>query len=172
MLRMSWQEDSAVIPRQKTDEKVSAVEAALGRVIVGHSAQVLSNFPDSSIDLIVTSPPYWTAVEYEGQKDPWGSYEEYLTDIMSVWMQCARVLRPNGKLCINTPIMPIPKQVIQQHTRHLKNIAFDFESLILRDTDLLRYSWPAPGFEDTELGVLMGPEVRHGEAEVYTRVQA
>jgi hypothetical protein len=32
--------------------------------------------------------------------------------------------------------------------------------------------WPAPGFEDTEFGVLMEPEVRHGEAEVYTRVQA
>jgi hypothetical protein len=32
--------------------------------------------------------------------------------------------------------------------------------------------WPAPGSEDTELGVLMGPEVAHGEAEVYTRVQA
>jgi type I site-specific restriction endonuclease len=32
--------------------------------------------------------------------------------------------------------------------------------------------WPAPGSEDTELGVLMGPEVRHGEAEVYARVQA
>jgi TRAP transporter 4TM/12TM fusion protein len=32
--------------------------------------------------------------------------------------------------------------------------------------------WPAPGSEDTELGVFMGPEVRHGEAEVYTRVQA
>jgi hypothetical protein len=32
--------------------------------------------------------------------------------------------------------------------------------------------WPAPGFEDTELGVLMEPEVSHGEAEVYTRVQA
>jgi hypothetical protein len=28
-------------------------------------------------------------------------------------------------------------------------------------------SWPAPGSEDTELGVLMEPEVRHGEAEVY-----
>ena len=27
-------------------------------------------------------------------------------------------------------------------------------------------------FEDWVLGVLMGPEVRHGEAEVYTRVQA
>ncbi len=32
--------------------------------------------------------------------------------------------------------------------------------------------WPAPGSEDTEFGVLMEPEVRHGEAEVYTRVQA
>ena len=32
--------------------------------------------------------------------------------------------------------------------------------------------WPAPGFKDTELGVFMEPEVCHGEAEVYTRVQA
>jgi hypothetical protein len=32
--------------------------------------------------------------------------------------------------------------------------------------------WPAPGSEDIELGVLMEPEVRHGETEVYTRVQA
>ena len=32
--------------------------------------------------------------------------------------------------------------------------------------------WPAPGSEDTELGVLMGPEVGHGEAEVHARVQA
>jgi hypothetical protein len=30
--------------------------------------------------------------------------------------------------------------------------------------------WPAPGSEDTELGVLMEPEVSHGKAEVYTRV--
>ena len=32
--------------------------------------------------------------------------------------------------------------------------------------------WPAPGYEDTELGVLMEPEVRHGAAEVYAGVQA
>ena len=42
------------------------------------------------------------------------------------------------------------------------------------DGQLLRNSsiWPAPGSEDTKLGVLMEPEVRHGAAEVYTRVQA
>jgi len=32
--------------------------------------------------------------------------------------------------------------------------------------------WPAPGSEDTELGVLMELEVGHGEAEVHARVQA
>jgi hypothetical protein len=33
-------------------------------------------------------------------------------------------------------------------------------------------NWPAPGSEDTELGVLMELEVGHGETEVYARVQA
>jgi hypothetical protein len=32
--------------------------------------------------------------------------------------------------------------------------------------------WPAPGSEDTELGVLMELEVGHGETEVYSGVQA
>ena len=38
-------------------------------------------------------------------------------------------------------------------------------------TRSLRF-WPAPGSEDTELGVLMELEVGHGETEVYPRVQA
>jgi len=32
--------------------------------------------------------------------------------------------------------------------------------------------WPAPGSEDTELGVLMELEVGHGKTEVYAGVQA
>jgi hypothetical protein len=52
---------------------------------------------------------------------------------------------------------------------------------VLRSTPLLCYDrwtlavfdyWPAPGFEDTEIGVLMEPEVGHGTTEVYARVQA
>jgi hypothetical protein len=39
------------------------------------------------------------------------------------------------------------------------------ELLVVRFASAL---WPAPGSEDTELGVLMEPEVGHGEAEVYT----
>jgi DNA modification methylase len=109
------------------------------RLFIGHAADVLSTFPEDCIDLVVTSPPYWTAVEYDQGGSPWASYDAYLADMLSVWSACVRVLRPNGKLCINAPIMPIPKEIIRQHTRHLKNIAFDMESRILQETSLERY---------------------------------
>jgi DNA modification methylase len=109
------------------------------RLFLGDARSVIAEFPPSCIDLVVTSPPYWTAVEYEGQGPPWQSYEAYLDDVTDILQQCARVLRPNGKLCINAPMMPIPKELIDQHTRHLKNIAFDIEHVILGKTDLQRY---------------------------------
>lgn len=109
------------------------------RLHLGHAADVIHSVPSDSVDLIVTSPPYWSAVEYKGVVDSWPTYEAYLEDMMTVWRECARVLRPNGKLCINAPLMPIPKDMINQHTRHLKNIAFDTEKLILGQTSLLRY---------------------------------
>jgi hypothetical protein len=54
----------------------------------------------------------------------------------------------------------------------------DGESLAISvpvgETRVLKHfqAWPAPGSEDTELGVLMELEVGHGETEVYARVQA
>jgi hypothetical protein len=52
----------------------------------------------------------------------------------------------------------------------LTGIADRFElSKALQVTETV---WPAPGSEDTELGVLMELEVGHGETEVYTGVQA
>jgi hypothetical protein len=51
--------------------------------------------------------------------------------------------------------------------------------LIVEDEPLVRLGavkiikdWPAAGSADTELGVLVEPEVCHGATEVYTRVQA
>jgi DNA modification methylase len=115
-------------------------EAQINQLIAGDAAEVMAKWPAGSVDLIITSPPYWTAVEYADQVLTWPTYEAYLEDLQRVWRECARVLRPNGKLCINAPILPIPKEIIQeQHTRHLKNIAFDIETLILGRTDLLRY---------------------------------
>jgi len=48
-----------------------------------------------------------------------------------------------------------------QHTKTIPNLRF------LEFLAFGKAIWPAPGSEDTELGVLMEPEVRHGEAEVH-----
>jgi modification methylase len=122
----------SVFPLRPTD--------IVDRLFIGDAAQVLARFPEGCIDLVVTSPPYWTAVQYEGAGNPSSLYDVYLADMLAVCRECARVLRPNGKLCINAPLMPIPKKLIAQHTRHLKNIAFDMEHEILRQTDLERYA--------------------------------
>lgn len=63
---------------------------------------------DESVNLIVTSPPYWSLKDYGIEEQiGWGSrtYEEYIEGLNSVWEECIRVLAPDGKLCIN--IMPI-----------------------------------------------------------------
>lgn len=120
-------------------DEPNGIEKFVGRLIAGDAAEVMASWPDGSVDMVITSPPYWTAVEYEGQTADWPTYDAYLDDMMKVWSQCARVLRPNGKLCINAPVMPIPKAVIEQHTRHIKNIAADNEARIISETDLERY---------------------------------
>lgn len=125
-------------------ERPSSVPIAdiVGRLHHGKAASVMQAWPSDSVDLVITSPPYWTAVEYDGQTETWPTYESYLDEMNAVWLECARVLRPNGKLCINAPIMPVPKAVIgEQHTRHLKNIAADLEQRILLDGELLRYGF-------------------------------
>ncbi|MGI6455936.1 MAG: DNA-methyltransferase [bacterium] len=99
--------------------------------------------PDACVALAVTSPPYWDVIDYgvAGQTGH-SSYDDYLSDLLEVWKETARVLIPNGKLAIVTPIMPIPKKIIsEQHTRHLKNISSDIEHTILQHIpELQRYS--------------------------------
>ena len=113
------------------------------RIISGDALEALAKLPSECVALAVTSPPYWDVVDYgiEGQIGH-TTYEEYLDQLTEVWRETERVLISNGKLAIVTPVMPISKsQINNQHTRHLKNIAFDIEARILRDLPTLhRYS--------------------------------
>jgi DNA modification methylase len=105
----------------------------INRIVCGDAREVLRALPDGCVALAVTSPPYWNMVDYgvEGQIGQC-SYEEYLGQLLEVWLETERVLLPNGKLAIITPIMPIPKSVMpDQHTRHLKNLSSDIEHTIL-----------------------------------------
>ncbi len=58
---------------------------------------------DNSIDLVVTSPPYWHIKDYgvSGQIGYGQSLHEYLKDLYRVWKECYRILKPGRRLCIN-----------------------------------------------------------------------
>ena len=72
------------------------------KVIIGDSRKMME-IDDKSIDLVVTSPPYWHIKDYGAQEQiGYGqSLHEYLKDLYRVWKECFRVLKPGRRLCIN-----------------------------------------------------------------------
>ena len=72
------------------------------RIIFGDSRS-LNQIEDKSVQLIITSPPYWQLKDY-GTDDQIGfndSYEDYINNLNLVWKECDRVLADGCRLCIN-----------------------------------------------------------------------
>ncbi|MDR1835120.1 MAG: thermonuclease family protein [Fusobacteriaceae bacterium] len=72
------------------------------RIVIGDSRK-LSGVPDKSVQLIITSPPYWQLKDY-GSETQIGfndSYEEYINNLNLVWKECDRVLSDGCRMCIN-----------------------------------------------------------------------
>jgi len=72
------------------------------RIIIGDSRK-LSLIPNKSVQLIVTSPPYWQLKDY-GNDSQIGfneNYENYINNLNLVWQECYRVLSDGCRLCIN-----------------------------------------------------------------------
>jgi len=102
----------------------------------------MSENQDHSIDLIITSPPYWQIKDYENVKQiGFGqNLHEYLKDLYRVWEESYRVLKPGRRLCINIgdqfarsiiygryKIIPLHSECISQ----CENIGFDFMGSII-----------------------------------------
>jgi len=71
-------------------------------IIIGDS-RAMTELADESIDLVVTSPPYWQLKDYGDVKQIGfhSSYEEYINNLNLVWSECFRVLHAGCRLCIN-----------------------------------------------------------------------
>lgn len=68
----------------------------------GDSLEVLKQFPSSSIDCCITSPPYWGKREYEnGGIGLEPAYEEYMTNLLAIISELKRVLKPSGAFWLN-----------------------------------------------------------------------
>lgn len=80
------------------------------------SSERMSELPDYSIHLMVTSPPYNVGKDYD--KDL--SMVDYLAFLEQVWKETQRVLVPGGRMCINLanlgrkPYIPLHAFITQQ----------------------------------------------------------
>jgi len=79
------------------------------------SSEQMAEIPDSSVHLMVTSPPYNVGKDYDENL----TLEEYLEFLNRVWGEVYRVLVPGGRACINIanlgrkPYIPLHAYVIQ-----------------------------------------------------------
>ena len=73
-----------------------------GKIINGDCIEVMKTFPEGSIDLVVTSPPYNVNIAYDVHKDdlPMDEYYEWTKD----WLrETFRVLKDDGRIAVNVP---------------------------------------------------------------------
>lgn len=114
-------------------------------VFIGDSREMLE-LPDESVHLIVTSPPYFNIKDYSkdghqqishsrrnaAQLGDMGTFEKFLAELNAVWRECERVLVPNGKLVINSPLVPMTKAQLTTHeNRHIYDLNSGIQRTIL-----------------------------------------
>jgi site-specific DNA-methyltransferase (adenine-specific) len=79
------------------------------------SSEMMSELPDNSVHLMITSPPYNVSKEYDQNL----SLDEYLDFLKRVWKETYRVLVPGGRVCVNVanlgrkPYIPLHSYIIK-----------------------------------------------------------
>jgi len=111
------------------------------KIIIGDS-RVMMEVEDASIDLVVTSPPYWHIKDYgvPGQIGHGQNLHQFLQDLYRAWRECFRALREGARLCINIgdqfarasvyghyKVIPLHAEFINQ----CEHLGFDFMGSII-----------------------------------------
>ena len=74
-----------------------------GKIINGDCSEVLKTFPESFIDLVVTSPPYNVGIQYDTHIDN-TEMDDYWTWTEKWLVQIYRTLKDDGRVAINIPL--------------------------------------------------------------------
>ena len=92
------------LPEIGSDDDVRVTPApALDRIYHGDSRR-MTEVADSSVALVVTSPPYFAGKEYEaalGEGHVPATYFDFLTMLEEVFAECVRKLEPGGRIAVN-----------------------------------------------------------------------
>ena len=110
-------------------------------VVIGDSRHMAS-IEDQSVQLVVTSPPYWQLKDYgtDNQIGFHDSYESYINNLNLVWKECYRVLEDGCRMCINIgdqfarsvyygryKVLPIRTEII----KFCESIGFDYMGAVI-----------------------------------------
>ena len=81
------------------------------KIVIGDSRN-MEYVQDNSVNMIVTSPPYFNAKDYSDDKSgkDLGNIDDYKLwreEIKKVWQECFRVLQPGRKMFINIMNLPL-----------------------------------------------------------------
>ena len=110
LVRGGTQGSNAMIPAGEP----AGVQPFVNRILCGDAGNVLRRIPDGSVDIIVTSPPYNFGQSYAGDPhDDTHEWNAYFSQLFVVWRECARVLKPGGRIAVN--IQPLFSDYIPTH---------------------------------------------------------
>jgi DNA modification methylase len=81
-----------------------SLEEITNKIFCGDAGAVLKEFPSESIDMCITSPPYFQQRHYNLGESEVGierDYQAYLSELRAVFNQVHRVLKPRGTCWVN-----------------------------------------------------------------------
>jgi len=115
--------DKAIPMLAKDEKEMLAIRDEVGKLPTQHriirgDARDMSQVPDGSVHLVVTSPPYWTLKRYNdgpGQLGHVEDYQEFLAALDAVWSECFRVLAVGGRLIVNVGDVMLSRKEFGRH---------------------------------------------------------
>lgn len=78
------------------------MENFVKKILQGDCIEVMKTIPQSSIDLIVTSPPYGVGIEYDVHDDDM-QFEDYKIFSKNWLTEAFRLLKDDGRIALNIP---------------------------------------------------------------------
>ena len=91
-------EDTQEAPRVSTEKQI-AFRPIPSQMVLGNAAEVLAEYPEGSVQLVFTSPPYFNAKpECHESED----YADYLALLRDVFSKCHNTLSEGRFLVVNT----------------------------------------------------------------------
>jgi len=98
----------------------------------GDCLDILPQLKEDSVDLIVTSPPYNVKIDYNQYEDNL-KYPKYLHFLNKVLWNCYRVLKLDGRICLNLPNVNINGRYFTVGDIHgiMKGLGFKYRNNIV-----------------------------------------